>query len=157
MDYKKPSHSIISELVDSWDNSYRLSWTSYFMAITHLISSRSPSKRLKVGATIVKNKRIISTGYNGYLPNIPHISIMRDGHEQNTIHAEQNAISYAARSSCNIDGATMYITHFPCIHCTKSIVSSGIKYVYYAKDYRNDDLVVQIMNQAKVTLSKLEN
>ena len=81
----------LSSLIESW-KSDRCSWDEYFSCISLLISTRSPSKRLKVGSVIVKNNRIISAGYNGFPSGTPHVSIMRDSHEQNTIHAEQNAI-----------------------------------------------------------------
>lgn len=146
----------IEKTVNSLDCIYRPSWDNYFMAITYLVSARSSSKRLKVGAVIVKDNRIISTGYNGFLPSIPHISIMREGHEQNTIHAEQNAISDVAKRGSNTSGATIYITHSPCIHCSKYIIACGIKKVVYANDYRNDELVLKIMGQAEVVMYKLQ-
>jgi len=146
----------IESIVKKIDVSERPSWDHYFMSITHLVSSRSTSERLKVGAVIVKNNRIISSGYNGFIPTIPHISIMRDGHEQNTIHAEQNAISDVAKRGSSTHNSTIYITHFPCIHCTKYIVSSGIKKVVFNNDYRNDDLVLKIMDQAGIVMYKLD-
>ena len=113
---------------------------------------RSPSKRLKVGAVIVKDNRIISTGYNGYPSNTPHVSIMKDGHEINTIHAEQNAISDAARRGVSVEDTTIYISHFPCIHCAKSIISSGIKHIIYYKNYRNDKIVNQLLELSQVSV-----
>ena len=81
---------------------------------------------------------------------------MRKGHEQNTIHAEQNAISDVAKRGSSTDDSTIYITHFPCIHCTKYIVSSGITKVVFNNDYRNDDLVLKIMDQAGIKMYKLD-
>ncbi len=133
----------------------RLNWNEYFMSIALLISCRSPSQRLKVGSVIVKDNRIISSGYNGFPSGCEHLSIMKDGHEQNTIHAEQNAISDAARRGTSIENATMYITHFPCIHCTKYIISSGIKKVYYHKDYRNDELCIELLKQSSIKLDTI--
>ncbi len=97
--------SLLSSLIESWDDK-RCSWDEYFSCIALLISTRSTSKRLKVGSVIVKNNRIISAGYNGFPSGTPHISIMRDGHEQNTIHAEQNAIADAARRGVSIENTT---------------------------------------------------
>lgn len=134
----------------------RLHWDEYFMSIALLISSRSPSERLKVGSIIVKENRVISSGYNGFPAGAPHTSIMQDGHEMNTIHSEQNAISDAAKRGVAIDGATIYITHFPCIHCAKYILSSGIRNVIYLDDYRNNSLVIELFQQSGVSITKME-
>ena len=144
----------LSSLIESW-KSDRCSWDEYFSCISLLISTRSPSKRLKVGSVIVKNNRIISAGYNGFPSGTPHVSIMRDSHEQNTIHAEQNAIADAARRGVSIDKSTIYITHRPCINCTKFIISSGIKHIKYLKDYRNDELVEQLLKTSNISLQKV--
>jgi len=152
---KEPSYNSIKDIVGKW-GSTRLDWNNYFMSITYLVSSRSPSKKLKVGATIVKNKRIISSGYNGFLSSIPHISISRNGHEENTIHAEQNAIGDCAKRGISTKDASLFITHFPCINCSKYIVSSGIKEVIYSEDYHNDELVNSIMLHAGIKLFKLK-
>ena len=144
----------LSSLIESW-KSDRCSWDEYFSCISLLISTRSPSKRLKVGSVIVKNNRIISAGYNGFPSGTPHVSIMRDSHEQNTIHAEQNAIADAARRGVSIDKSTIYITHRPCINCTKFIISSGIKHIKYLKDYRNDDLVEKLLKTSHISLQKV--
>lgn len=133
----------------------RLHWDEYFMSIGLLISSRSPSTRLKVGAVIVKDNRIISSGYNGYPSGCKHISIVRDNHEQNTIHAEQNAISDAARRGTAVEGSIIYITHFPCINCCKYIISAGIKEIKYLDDYKNDELVPLLCGESGVVLKKI--
>ena len=133
---------------------YRTSWDEYFITLTHLFSLRSPSKRLQVGAVIVKDKRIVSSGYNGFPANTPHISIMRDTHEQNTIHAEQNAIADAAARGVSIKDSTIYITHYPCINCAKFIIASGIKKVIYSDDYRNDELVDQLFKNSNIEIQK---
>jgi dCMP deaminase len=138
------------------DLNSRLHWDEYFMSIGLLISSRSPSTRLKVGAVIVKDNRIISSGYNGYPSGCQHISIVRDNHEQNTIHAEQNAISDAARRGTAVEGATIYITHFPCINCCKYIISAGIKEIRYLDDYKNDELVPLLCGESGVVLKKID-
>ena len=124
-----------NEIIDSIKNyNKRLSWDQYFISIAYLIASRSPSKRLNVGSVIVKENRIISAGYNGYPPGAPHISIVRDNHEQNAIHSEQNAVSDAAKRGVSIESSTIYVTHFPCINCAKTIISSGIKTVKYMEE-----------------------
>lgn len=144
-------------LLDSWDKDEdnRISWEEYFMGIALLISSRSPSKRLKVGSVIVKDNRIISAGYNGFPSGTPHISIMRDDHEQNTLHAEQNAIADAARRGTPIQDSTIYISHYPCINCTKFIIASGIKEIIYYDNYRNDEIVNKLLEDAKINIKKI--
>lgn len=134
----------IKLLINSYEE--RLTWDEYFMSVAFLISARSSCERLHVGCVLVKDNRIIATGYNGFLPNIPHESIIRDGHEQGTVHAEQNAIADCAKRGMNIEGATAYITHYPCLNCAKILASSGIKEVRYNTDYRNDELVEIITN-----------
>ena len=144
-------------LLESWDKDEddRISWEEYFMGIALLISSRSPSKRLKVGSVIVKDNRIISAGYNGFPSGTPHISIMRDDHEQNTLHSEQNAIADAARRGTPIQDSTIYITHYPCINCTKFIIASGIKEIIYYDNYRNDEIVNKLLEDAKINIKKI--
>ena len=134
----------IKLLVNSYED--RLSWDEYFMSVAFLISARSSCKRLHVGCVLVKDNRIIATGYNGFLPNMPHQSIIRNGHEQGTVHAEQNAIADCARRGMNIEGATAYITHYPCLNCAKILSAAGIKEVRFCCDYSNDTLVEEITN-----------
>jgi dCMP deaminase len=102
-----------------------------------------------------QKNRIIAAGYNGFLPGSPHVSRVRDGHEQATVHAEQNAISDAARRGVSLDGAVAYITHYPCINCAKIIAAAGISAVKYHYDYRNDNLVTEILKEAGIAVTKL--
>ena len=125
----------------------RLSWDQYFSEIVKVTAKRSPCDRLKVGCILVKDNRIISQGYNGFLPGCPHKSIVRDNHEQATVHAEQNAIADCAKRGVSCNGSTAYITHYPCIICTRMLLASGIKEIKYLEDYHNDDLVEVITNQ----------
>ena len=134
----------------------RLSWDEYFISIAFLIASRSPSKRLNVGSVIVKDNRIISAGYNGYPPGAPRVSIVRNNHEQNAIHSEQNAVSDAAKRGVSIEDSTIYVTHFPCINCAKTIISSGIKNVKYMEEYKHDDLVDQLFKISNINVTKLD-
>ncbi len=143
----------VNELINTWKD--RLEWDEYFMSIALMISSRSPSARLHVGAVIVKDKRIISCGYNGFPAGAPHVSIVRDNHEQNAIHAEQNAISDAAKRGTEINDATIYITHYPCINCSKYIIASGIKKVIYNSNYKNDELVKELFQHSKIEISQV--
>ena len=122
----------------------RLSWDDYFMETAELASVRSPCERLQVGCVIVKDNRLISMGYNGFLAGTEHRSIVRDGHEQATIHAEMNAVTDAAKRGVSIDGSVAYITHYPCINCYKALASSGVQKIYYRNDYRNDPVIDEL-------------
>ena len=122
----------------------RISWNDYFMKAATLASVRSPCDRLKVGCVLVKNNRLISMGYNGFLAGTDHRSIVRWGHEQATIHAEINAITDAAKRGVSIDDTVAYITHYPCINCFKALASSGVKKIYYQVDYKNDPFIEEL-------------
>lgn len=119
----------------------RMSWDEYFMNIANDSSKRSPCERLKVGCVLVKDNRMISMGYNGFLSNCEHKSIIRDNHEQATIHAEMNAICDAAKRGVSINESVAYITHYPCINCYKALASSGIKRIFYKHDYKNNEII----------------
>ena len=134
----------------------RPDWNRYFREIVQVTSKRSPCERLKVGCLIVKDNRIISQGYNGFLPGCPHISIVRDNHEQATIHAEQNALCDCAKRGVSCNEATAYITHYPCLICTRLLIASGIREIKYIEDYRNDELVEYFTQQKNISLIKLE-
>lgn len=133
----------------------RIGWDEYFLSIAFLISSRSTCTRLKVGSVIVKDNRILSAGYNGFLPGAPHISRVRDNHEMATIHSEINAITDCAKRGVSLNEAKIYITHFPCINCFKGIVASGIKEIFYHLDYRNDPLVIELAEENEIKIIKL--
>ena len=141
--------SKVKSLVNNWSGN-RIDWDDYFMSIAHLASSRSPCERLHVGCVLVKNNRLVSMGYNGFLKGAPHISIVEDGHEQATVHAEQNAISDAARRGVSVEGTVAYITHYPCVHCAKILISSGIQKIYYHTDYRNSEIVEKINTSVEI-------
>jgi dCMP deaminase len=145
----------IINIVSSWDKETRLSWDEYFIATAFLISSRSPDLRLKVGCVLVKDNHVISMGYNGFLPKIEHKSFMENGHEQATVHAEQNSIADCAKRGVKTDGAIAYITHYPCINCFKILASSGITKIYYRDDYRNHTLVGLLAEQSNIMIVKL--
>ena len=134
----------------------RPDWDSYLKEIVQVTSKRSPCERLKVGCLIVKDNRIISQGYNGFLPGCPHISIVMDNHEQATIHAEQNALCDCAKRGVSCNDATAYITHYPCLICTRLLIASGIREIKYIEDYRNDDLVEHFIQQKNIALHKLQ-
>lgn len=133
----------------------RPSWDTYFKTIVSATKERSPCERLHVGCLLVKDNRIISQGYNGFLAGVKHESIMRDGHEQATIHAEQNAIVDCAKRGVSCDNCTAYVTHYPCIICMRLLCASGIKEIKYIEDYRNDPLCETFSNMANVPIIKL--
>ena len=133
----------------------RPSWDEYFKQIAVIASQRSSCTRLKVGCIIVKNNRIISMGYNGFLPGAPHISIVVDGHEQCTVHAEQNAIADCAQRGVSCGNSTAYITHYPCINCAKILIASGINKIKYLSDYKNDPIVEKITKFKGLTIEKI--
>jgi dCMP deaminase len=141
------------ELLSNIDT--KLSWDEYFISTALLLSSRSACERLHVGCVIVKNNRIITAGYNGFLPGAPHKSIVIDNHEQATIHAEQNAITDCANRGVSVKDAVVYITHFPCINCAKILAASGIKEIKYLHDYKNNEVVYQILDGIKVSINKI--
>jgi dCMP deaminase len=133
----------------------RPSWEEYFKKIVLCTAERSPCERLKVGCIIVKNNRIVSQGYNGFLPGAPHESIVVDNHEQATVHAEQNAITDCAKRGVSTDDSVAYITHYPCVNCMKILCASGIKKIFYINDYKNNDIVNYFQKVSNVTITKL--
>lgn len=137
----------------------RISWHQYFMAQSHLLALRSTCTRLMVGATIVREKRIIAGGYNGSVSGSLHCiddgCYMIDGHCVRTVHAEANALLQCAKFGVATEGAEIYVTHFPCLQCCKLIIQSGIKTVYYAEDYRNHPYAIQLFKEAKIKTEKI--
>ncbi len=138
----------------------RPSWDEYFMGTAVLMGSRSPCERLHVGCVLVSAgdhpNRIVAAGYNGFLPGVPHVSRIRDEHEQGTVHAEQNAIADAARRGVSVGGATAYVTHYPCINCAKILAASGISEIVYLHDYRNDPIAGELLGESGIVVRKLE-
>jgi dCMP deaminase len=137
----------------------RPSWDTYFMATAMLMASRSSCERLHVGCVIVSDgahkNRIIAAGYNGFLPGAEHVSHFRDGHEQATVHAEQNAISDAARRGVSLEGSVAYVTHYPCVNCAKILAAAGVRTVKFYRDYRNDFIVKALLDDAGVEIIQL--
>ncbi|HET7658489.1 MAG TPA: ComE operon protein 2 [Bacillales bacterium] len=138
----------------------RIEWDQYFMAQSHLLATRSTCTRLAVGATIVRDKRIIAGGYNGSISGGVHCAdegcYVIDGHCVRTIHAEMNAILQCAKFGVSTAEAELYVTHFPCLPCCKAIIQSGIKTVYYASDYKNHPYAVELYESANVKTKKVE-
>ena len=127
----------------------RVSWEKYFMNIATEVATRSTCDRKHVGAVIVREKTILSTGYNGSIKGLPHCDEagheMVDGHCVRTTHAEANAIVQAAKNGVEIKNGKIYVTASPCYNCFKLIANSGIKTIYYDEFYRED----RIINHAK--------
>lgn len=133
----------------------RLDWDEYFMSIALLASQRSPCKRLHVGSVIVKDNRLISMGYNGFIPGAPHISRVKDDHEQSIIHSEINALSDCAKRGASLKDSKIYVTHYPCINCFRSIAACRIKEIIYLNDYKNDEIVQQLASDSGICIRKL--
>ncbi|MBS4008640.1 MAG: cytidine/deoxycytidylate deaminase family protein [Clostridium sp.] len=149
----------------------RPSWDTYFMEITRVVANRSTCLRRKVGATIIKDKRILTTGYNGAPKDLAHcqeVGCIREEkqipsgerHELcRALHAEQNAILQAALYGVSIQGATVYCTTHPCVMCAKMIINAGMKEVVIAKSYP-DQLAAELLKEAGVRVryfSEAEN
>lgn len=139
--------------------SERISWHEYFMAQAKLISLRGTCARLYVGSVITRDRRVIAGGYNGSISGDVHcIDVgckVVDGHCVRTIHAEQNALMQCAKFGVATEGAEIYVTHFPCLHCTKLIVQAGIKHIYYETPYRMDEYAIQLLQQAGVGMTQI--
>lgn len=137
----------------------RASWDEYFMNIAQVVSSRSTCPRKYVGAVIVRNRTILSTGYNGSIRGMPHCSdvghMMESGHCVATIHAEVNAILQAARNGVNIDEAALYVTASPCWNCFKSSANAGIRRIVYGEFYR-DERIFEVAEKLQIELIHLE-
>ncbi len=131
----------------------RPDWDSYFIDITLDVSKRATCLRAQVGAIIVKDKRILTTGYNGAPKGLPHCldegCEIVGGHCVRCLHAEQNAILQAAEYGVPLEGATIYITHQPCVTCAKMIINAGIKRVVYAGHYP-DELAMKYLHMAEI-------
>jgi dCMP deaminase len=133
----------------------RISWHEYFMNIAEQVASRSTCDRKHVGAVIVRDKTILSTGYNGSLKGAPHCDEaghdMDNGHCVRTVHAESNAVAQAAKNGVAIDNSEIYVTASPCLTCFKLIANCGIKKVYYKEFYR-DERISEYAHQSGIEL-----
>jgi dCMP deaminase len=146
----------------------RPSWDTYFMNITNLVAQRSTCLRRAVGAVLVKDKRILSTGYNGAPTNLKHcleVGCLREqmGIESGKmhelcrgIHAEQNAIIQAAYHGVSVKGAVIYCTNQPCSICARMIINAGIVKIYYQSGYA-DPLAKELLAEANIELKQIES
>lgn len=133
----------------------RVDWHEYFMNIAVQVATRSTCDRKHIGAVIVRDKTILSTGYNGSLRGSPHCDDvghdMENEHCVRTVHAEANAIAQAAKNGVRIDAAEIYVTASPCLTCFKLVANAGIRTVYYSEFYR-DKRITEYAKQAGVGL-----
>ena len=133
----------------------RAPWDEYFMRIAQEVATRSTCDRKNVGAVIVRDKTILSTGYNGSVRGMPHCDdvghMMENDHCIATVHAEANAIIQAAKNGVALNGADIYVTASPCWNCFKLIANSGIKRIFYMEFYR-DRHVIEVAKQAGIEL-----
>ena len=146
----------------------RVSWDEYFMEIAEIVKTRSTCMRRQIGAVIVKDNRIITTGYNGAPSGCRHCTEIGTCYRQEhnissgerhemcrALHAEQNAIIQAARIGNTTDGATIYVTNQPCVICAKMCINAGIRRIVY-KDSYPDELAVKMLNEAGIELVKMD-
>ena len=133
----------------------RPTWDQYYKNIVNLTAERSVCPRLQVGCLLIKDNRIISQGYNGYLSGCPHDPIIKDGHNIGTIHAEQNAIVDCAKRGVSSNLCTAFITHYPCFNCFKLLVASGINEIKYCNDYNNDPEVKNLSEKINFNIKKI--
>ncbi|NOZ80883.1 MAG: deaminase [DPANN group archaeon] len=133
----------------------RVSWEQYFMNIAKEVATRATCDRKHVGAVIVRDKTILSTGYNGSIRGLPHCDVagheMENSHCVRTIHAEANAIVQAAKNGIAIDKGEIFITASPCYNCFKLIANAGIRAIYFGEFYR-DDRIASLASTLGITL-----
>ncbi len=149
------------------DQDPRPSWDAYFMSIAQIVASRSTCLRRKVGAVLVKDSRILATGYNGAPAGLKHCletGCLRDQmgipsgqrHEIcRALHAEQNCLIQAAYHGISVTGSTLYCTNLPCIICTKMLINAGVASIFYTEGYP-DELSKEMLAEAGLKLVKLE-
>lgn len=147
-------------------SSKRPSWESYFLTIAQQVKTRSTCLRRQTGAILVRDKRILTTGYNGAPRGLRHcleIGCLRESqgvasgerHELcRGLHAEQNAILQAAVHGVSVDKAVLYTTHFPCSLCAKMLINAGVLKVFYLEEY-SDQLSLSLFQEAGIIIKKL--
>jgi len=135
----------------------RPTWDAYFMELAAVVAKRSTCPRRHVGAVLVRDRRILATGYNGAPPGFPHCTdvgcLMQDGHCVRTIHAEANAILQAALHGVTVRGSTLYTTATPCLHCAKLLIGAGVVRVVY-RDWYPDPRAVEFLQTAGIPLER---
>jgi len=147
----------------------KITWTGYFIEVANLIAKKSSCTRRQIGAVIVKDNMIISTGYNGTPRGIkncneggcercnnPNIASGANLHECICVHAEENAIVQAAYQGISTKGSTIFTSLCPCLYCAKTIVNAGMKKVFYNQAYAMDDATIKLFKEAGVEIEKYE-
>ena len=133
----------------------RPSWDEYFMQIARTVATRATCPRASVGCVLTRDRRILTTGYNGAPRGVAHCTevgcLMVNDHCQRTTHAEANAVVQAALHGVSLEGATAYCTHHPCVNCVKVFISSGIRQIVDATPY-SDPVAVALCKEAGVHL-----
>lgn len=140
----------------------RGSWDQYFMDIAKQVATRATCDRKRVGAVIVRDRTILSTGYNGSIKGAEHCDdighLMEDGHCVRTVHAEINAVVQAAKNGVSVDDSTIYITCNPCWNCFKAVTNAGIKRIIYGEFYRDPEMLereVEVMKLIEGSIGRL--
>ena len=137
----------------------RPTWDEYFMELAHVVAKRSTCNRRSVGAVLVRDKRILTTGYNGSPPGQPHCHdagcLMLDNHCVRAIHAEQNAIIQGALHGIDLRGCTCYVTSAPCVHCSKMLIATGVVRIVYSDAY-TEEIGQNMCRDAGVVLEQFE-
>lgn len=138
----------------------RVSWDEYFINIASVVASRSTCDRAQVGTVLVRENRLLTTGFNGSVSGLEHCDdighLMVEGHCIRTVHSEANAIIQAVLHGVSTAGATAYITHTPCMQCAKMLINAGIARIVYLKGYRTDENAIAIIRQSGVNLDCFE-
>lgn len=171
MSVKKVS-SISDECPDCGDGRYcsvhcviprkngRPSWDEYFLQICDLVATRATCQRLKVGAVLVKDRKVLSTGYCGSPKGTPDCfeegCYMVDNHCIRTVHAEVNAVVQAAYNGTSTQDSTVYVNNLPCYQCAKVLINAGVIKMVYRRDYRPDPTTHKLLKEAKVKLMQVE-
>lgn len=139
-------------------HTYRPDWDQYYMTMAHMVAERSTCDRLKAGSVLVKDKRVIGTGYNGSPPGMEHCDdaghLMHEGHCIRTLHGEENTLLQAARLGINAEGSTIYTTYSPCYHCLKKLIATGVKRIVVGQFYR-DKKVIDTCREVDIQLDVL--
>lgn len=138
----------------------RIPWKQYFMMQALVIAQRSTCDRALVGAVLVKDKRIIGTGYNGSLSGQPHCDDvghqMVNGHCVRTIHAEMNCLIQCAKNGVSTDHTEIYVTHFPCYNCCKALLQAGVYRINYYFNYRDNPLAIELLKNCGVPYEQIK-
>jgi dCMP deaminase len=132
----------------------RPGWDEYFMQVARTVATRATCPRASVGCLLVREHRILTTGYNGAPRGVAHCSevgcTLSGGHCLRAAHAEANAIVQGALHGVGLQGAIAYCTHQPCVHCSKLLISAGIEKIVYDEAYP-DPIAVELLGEARVS------